>query len=431
MGTDFLLQTENGQLTEFDFLIRMLVTAGIGFVLGLEREYSQYSEKGEIFAGLRTFTLVALLGFLTAYLGITFTYWIFIAGFLGVVAIVAISYWVTSNEGNIGSTTEFAIIFTFLLGGLVLVGSINLSLALTVITLVLLSLKLRLKSMIGQLTQKELFAFVRFVVIALLILPFLPNEFYGPYEVINPREVGWIIVLTSGIGFVGYILMKFLGTDRGILLTSILGGLVSSTLVTFTFSKKSKENPELSQNYAVGIFAAATIMIARVFLWVFIFNKSMLVSLTLPLLIIFFTAFGVALFFYNKQFEKQRSVDKIVLGDPLNIKNAVFFGVFYMGILLLVSYANQTYGANGIYFSSSISALTDVDAIAISVSKLGGTTINLLIAQNAILLATLSNTVVKIGIALFTGSHKLKNYVLIGYGCIFIAGIIGFLVLNA
>ena len=431
MDANFIIQTENGQLTEFDFLIRMLVTAGIGFVLGLEREYSQYSEKGEIFAGLRTFTLVALLGFLTAYLGITFTYWIFIAGFLGVVAIVAISYWVTSNEGNIGSTTEFAIIFTFLLGGLVLVGSINLSLALTVITLVLLSLKLRLKSMIGQLTQKELFAFVRFVVIALLILPFLPNEFYGPYEVINPREVGWIIVLTSGIGFVGYILMKFLGTDRGILLTSILGGLVSSTLVTFTFSKKSKENPELSQNYAVGIFAAATIMIARVFLWVFIFNKSMLVSLTLPLLIIFFTAFGVALFFYNKQFEKQRSVDKIVLGDPLNIRNAVFFGVFYMGILLLVSYANQTYGANGIYFSSSISALTDVDAIAISVSKLGGTTINLLIAQNAILLATLSNTVVKIGIALFTGSHKLKNYVLIGYGCIFIAGIIGFLVLNA
>ena len=291
MDTNFIIPIENGQLTEFDFLIRMLVTAGIGFVLGLEREYSQYSEKGEIFAGLRTFTLVALLGFLTAYLGITFTYWIFIAGFLGVVTIVAISYWVTSNEGNIGSTTEFAIIFTFLLGGLVLVGSINLSLALTVITLVLLSLKLRLKSMIGQLTQKELFAFVRFVVIALLILPFLPDSYYGPYEVINPREVGWIIVLTSGIGFVGYILMKFLGTDRGILLTSILGGLVSSTLVTFTFSKKSKEIPELSQNYAVGIFAAATIMVLRIFLLVFIFNKAMLVELTIPLLIILLTTF--------------------------------------------------------------------------------------------------------------------------------------------
>lgn len=430
MDANFIIQTENGQLTEFDFLIRMLVTAGIGFVLGLEREYSQYSEKVEIFAGLRTFTLVALLGFLTAYLGITFTYWIFISGFLGVVTIVAISYWVTSNEGNIGSTTEFAIIFTFLLGGLVLVGSINLSLALTVITLVLLSLKLRLKSMIGQLTQKELFAFVRFVVIALLILPFLPNEFYGPYEVINPREVGWIIVLTSGIGFVGYILMKFLGTDRGILLTSILGGLVSSTLVTFTFSKKSKETPELSQNYAVGIFAAATMMVLRIFLLVFIFNKTMLIQLTIPLLIILLTTFGIALYFYNKQFEKQHAIDKIVLGDPLNIKNAVFFGVFYMGILLLVSYANHAYGTKGIYLSSAISALTDIDAIAISVSKLGGTTMNLLIAQNAILLATLSNTVVKIGIAVFTGSRQLKKYVLFGYGLIFIAGILGFLVLN-
>lgn len=430
MEADFLLQKENFQFTEFDFLIRMLVTVGIGFVLGLEREFSQYSEKEKNFAGLRTFTIVALLGFLTAYFGIALSYWIFIAGFLGVVAIVAISYWVTSNRGDIGSTTEFAVIFTFLLGSLVLVGNINISLALTVVMLVLLSLKVRLRTMIGQLTQNEVYAFVRFVVFALLILPFLPNQYYGPYDVINPRDVGWIIVLVSGIGFVGYILMKFLGTDRGILLTSILGGLVSSTFVTFTFSKKSKETPELSKNYAVGIFAAATIMVIRVFLLVYIFNKSMLVALTIPLFIIFLTALGVALFFYKSQFGKPRTIDKIVLGDPLNIKNAVFFGVFYMGILLLVSYANQAYGTKGIYISSAISALTDIDAIAISVSKLAETTLNLLIAQNAILLAVLSNTVVKIGIAVFMGSKALKKYVLIGYGFIFIAGVIGFVILN-
>ncbi|HCE53781.1 MAG TPA: MgtC/SapB family protein [Lutibacter sp.] len=430
METDLLIQIENLQLTELDFLIRMLVTVGIGFVLGLEREFSKHSKNMEVFAGIRTFTIVALLGFLTTYLSIIFTYWIFIAGFLGVLSIVAISYWVTSVKGEIGSTTEFAVIFTFLLGGLILVGSINLSLALTVVTLVLLSLKLTFRTMIGQLTQNELYAFVRFVVVALLILPFLPNEFYGPYDVINPREVGWIIVLISGIGFVGYILMKFLGTDRGILLTSILGGLVSSTFVTFTFSKKSKETPELSKIYAVGIFAAATIMVIRVLLLVFIFNKAMLAGLVLPLFIVLLTAFGIALFFYKSQFGKPHTIDKIVLGDPLNIKNAVFFGIFYMGILLLVSYANHIYGAKGIYVSSAISALTDIDAIAISVSKLGGTTMNFLIAQNAILLAVLSNTVVKIGIAVFMGSIALKKYVLIGYGCIFIAGIVGFLVLN-
>jgi uncharacterized membrane protein (DUF4010 family) len=427
----FIIQAENFKLTELDFLIRMLISLGIGLVLGLEREFSNFSEKDEIFAGIRTFAFVALIGFLAALLSFIFNPWIFIAALLSVVCMVVISYWVTAEKGEIGGTTEFAIILTFLLGGLTLLGFINASLALTVVAVVLLSLKMKMKTIVGQLTQKELYAFVRFVVIALLILPFLPNQYYGPYEVINPREVGWIIVLVSGIGFLGYILMKFLGTDRGILLTSLLGGLVSSTIVTYMFSKRSKETPKLSKNYAVGIFAAATVMVFRIFLLVFIFNKEMLVELTMPLLIILFTAFGIALYFYYKQLEKQHSVDKIALGDPLNIKNAVFFGIFYMGILLLVSYANHTYGTKGIYVSSAISALTDIDAITISVSKLGGETMNLLIAQNAILVATLANTIVKIGIALWMGSKQLKKYVLIGYGCIFIAGIIGFLILNA
>jgi len=259
--------------------------------------------------------------------------------------------------------------------------------------------------MIGQLTQKELYAFVRFVVLALLILPFLPDNYFGPYNIINPREVGWIIVLVSGIGFVGYILMKFLGADKGILLTSILGGLVSSTLVTFTFSKNSKEIPQLSQNYAVGIFAAATIMVIRIFLLVFIFNKAMLVELIIPLLIILLTALGVALFFYKRQYGKPALTDEIALGDPLNIKNAVFFGIFYVGILLLVSYANHTYGTKGIYFSSAISALLDIDAITISVSKLGGTTMNTLFAQNAILIATLSNNVV-----IYCRNHRISGF---------------------
>ncbi len=262
----FIIQTENFQLSQTDFLIRMLIATGIGFVLGLEREFSLRSGKEEIFAGVRTFTLVALMGFLTALLSFVFNHWVFIAGFLSVICIVAISYWVSSHKGDIGGTTEFATIFTFLLGGLIFMGQINAGLALTVVVIVLLSLKIKLRNIIGQITQEELCAFVRFVIIALLILPFLPDKNFGPYDVINPREIGWVIVLTSGIGFVGYVLIKFLGTQRGILLTGILGGLVSSTVVTWTFSKKSKETPTLSGNYAVGIFSAATIMIVRVFI---------------------------------------------------------------------------------------------------------------------------------------------------------------------
>lgn len=431
MGTNFIVHLENFQISQSEFLIRLLVTVGVGLVLGLEREFSQFSEKVEIFAGVRTFTLVALLGFLTALLSFTFTYWFFIFSFFCVVCIVAISYWVSAHKGSIGGTTEFATILTFLIGALILIGTINASLALTVIIVVLLSLKVKLRTIIGQLTQNELYAFIRFVIIALLILPFLPNIYYGPFNVINPREVGWVIVLTSGFGFVGYVLMKFLGTNKGILLTSILGGLISSTVVTFTFSRKSSETPSLSQNFAVGIFAAATIMIIRVVLWVYIFNSQLLKGLLLPLSVIFLTAIGVTYYFYRMQPTKKTFKEKIPLGDPLNIKNAAFFGILYTGILILVSYASATYGTKGIYISSIISALTDIDAITISVSKLVGSTINYLTAQNSILLATLSNTVMKTGITIFTGSKALKKYVIIGYGFIFIAGIIGFIILNS
>jgi uncharacterized membrane protein (DUF4010 family) len=119
------------------------------------------------------------------------------------------------------------------------------------------------------------------------------------------------------------------------------------------------------------------------------------------------------------------------LGEPLNIKDAVFFGIVYTGILTLVSYASTEYGDKGIYISSAISALTDIDAITISMSKLGGISINYLTAQNAILLATLTNTIIKIGLSLWFGSKQLKKYVLVGYGVIFLAGLIGFVLLNS
>ena len=257
---DLILQIENFELTQSDFLIRMLIAVGIGLVIGLEREFSHF-QKEDIFAGLRTFSIVALCGFVFTLFSFIYFSWVFIAGLFAVIIIVAISYWVSAKQGDVGSTTEFALIFTYLLGGLVLLGYIEYSLALTVIILVLLSLKPKFKVIVGQLTQDEVYAFIRFVIIALLILPFLPNKYYGPFNVINPQEIGWIIVLTSGIGFVGYLLMKFLGSNRGLLLTGIVGGLVSSTVISWIFSKKSKETPSLSNGFALAIFAAATIMI--------------------------------------------------------------------------------------------------------------------------------------------------------------------------
>lgn len=425
-----LIDTPTFKLTQLEFLIRLLVTTGIGFVLGLERQIAHPSEKGDAFAGVRTFTLITFIGFVAALLSVLFHPYIFIAGLIAILILVSIAYWITANKGGIGGTTEFAAVLTYLLGGLTLSGNIDISLAITVIVLVMLSSKIKLKNIVSQITTEELSAFVIFIVLALLILPFLPNQNYGPYNVINPREIGWIIVLTSGIGFFGYVIMKFLGTNIGVLLTGIVGGLVSSTVVTWTFAKRSKEVPKLSGKFSVAIFAAATVMVVRVAIWVFIFNKPLLNELILPMALLFLSALGVTLFIYRSQIHLEQSNETIPLGEPINLKDAVFFGVLYTGILLLISYANSEYGTKGIYITSIISALTDIDAITISVSKLALNSIGFLTAQNAILIAALSNTIVKIGIALMVGSKELRKFIVIGYGIIFLAGIVGFIIIN-
>lgn len=427
----FLIQNDAFQLTQMEFFIRMLVAIGIGFLIGLEREHSSRPETIEIFAGVRTFVFVVLFGFLLTFLSQFFTHWIVIAGLTLTGLIVAVYYWVSSQRGRIGGTTEFATLIAFILGITTFLGFLEESLAITVIVLVILSLKLQLRDLIGQISQVEMYALIKFIVLVLLIFPFLPDRTIDPFNIFNPRELGWIIILISGIGFAGYVLMKFIGGDKGILITGILGGIISSTVATWVFSKKSKETPELSRKCAVAIFAASTIMIIRVSAWVFIFNRALLDKLAIPILLLFIASIGVAVYYHIRKDHNSKVDTDFPLGEPLNLKGAVVFGLLYTVILFVVSYANEQFGATGIYITSGIAGLTDINAITISMSKLAGDTITALNAQNAILLATLSNTVIKITIALSAGSKALKKYILIGYGLIFIAGLIGFVILNS
>ncbi len=426
-----MIDQESFQLTQLDFFIRLLVATGIGLLIGLEREHASSPIKDEIFAGVRTFVFVVLFGFLTAFLSYFFTHWLIVGGLFSVMFFGGLSYWIKSRGGDIGGTTAFAMLMAYLLGCATLLGFIEVSLAVTVIALVILSLKGPLHSIVQQITQNEFYALVKFVVISLLILPFLPNETMGPYDVFNPREVGWVVMLTSGIGFVGYILMKFLGSKRGILLTGIFGGLVSSTVVAWVFAEKSKEVAGLSKNCAVAILSASTVMVVRVLVWIIIFNQAMLGKLVLPLVLVFLAGFGVAYYYFKRPSRHSDITTGFPLGEPLNLKKAFFFGILYSGILFLVSYANSQLGTKGIYVSSAVAALTDIDAITISVSKLAGDSFPILTAQNVILLATLCNTLVKIGISLTVGSKALRKYVLWGFGLIFLAAIAGFLIINA
>ncbi len=423
---EYIINTIDWKVTQLDFLIRLLVATGIGILLGLEREHSAMIKSEQKFAGIRTFVFLTLLGFVGTALHYLISPWILAGVFFAVVTLTSVSYWFTAKQGDIGGTSELTGIMAVLLGCLVFMGYFEISLVITVIALVFLSSKVQLQLVIGQITQEEMYAFVRFVVIALLIFPFLPDQNFGPYNAINPREVGLVILLTSGLGFMGYVLMRVLGTGKGILLTGIVGGLVSSTLVTWIFAKKSKEHPTLATVYASGILAASTIMVLRVFLWVFLFNKFLIPGLSLSLGLMLLTAAGITVYFFLKGRKDENKEASIPLGKPLDLGSAILFGGLYVLILIGIHFANDWIGPEGTLITSGLAGLSDVDAISISIAKLSTTSLPLNTAHQAILIATLANTLMKFGIAVWAGHPVLRRFMLIGYGVIFVAALIGF-----
>lgn len=413
-----------------DFLIRIAVALGIGGVIGLERQYSAMKENSSGFSGVRTFSILVLLGFAGGIFYHVFSPWVYGVILLGVVILQATSYWYTATQGDRGLTTELSSVFAFILGTLVLNGLIEISLFITVILVVVLSSKFRIKTIVGKITAEELYDFIRFVVLALLIFPFLPDETFGPYQVLNFREIGWVVLLTSGLGLVGYILTKFLGANRGILVSGLVGGLVSSTAVTWVFAQKSKENPSLSSSCATAILAASSIMTIRVLIWTFIFNLALFEKLLFPVLILFLAGLGITVYIFAKRKKELMDDQLIPLKKPLDLKSALVFGAIYSAILLLVSYANENLGERGTFISSAIAGISDIDAITISVSKLAGNQLIMQIAGISILIATISNTLVKMGIGIYAGSMELRKKLILGYGVVFGAGIIALFIIR-
>lgn len=426
---EFLIDQVDFQITQLDLLIRLAVGIGIGLLIGLEREHASLQRNIQPFGGIRTFVLIIILSFLSMLLYYWINPWMLAISIIGLFSLVGFSYHISHKE-NAGSTTEISIIIAYFLGIITFLGYIEISLAITMIVVSLLSAKIQLQKFVGTISSTELVAVIRFGVIALLIFPFLPNEAIDPYGVINLREVGLIVLLTSGLSFIGYILMRIFGKDYGILFTGIIGGLISSTMITWIFAKKSKEEPALSHNSMAAIMAASSIMIVRVIVWVWVFNKTLFNSLFIPTTIIALTSLACTLYFHFKHNNKDTEEVDFPLGEPLNLRTAMFFAFLYTAILLFISFSNERFGTSGVYITSAIASLTDINAITISLTQLAGDSINYITGSIAIIIGTLSNTLIKIGIALYAGSKELRKMTFIGYGMIFLSGIIAFLILT-
>lgn len=418
---------ENFQLLS-PYLTGLLVATGIGFIIGLEREFKASTEKDE-FAGIRTYPLISALGFVCTTLSHALGKEILMTVFPSIIVLIGITYYVRSQKGHMGLSSEIALIIAFALGCMAGLQLIREALAAAVITTTLLSLKGQFKAFINQLTQDEIYAFIKFIILSMLVLPFLPDTDYGPAGILNPSEIGFIVVIVSSLSFIGYLLVKFIGPEKGILLTALFGGLFSSTSVAWVFSSRSREADQLHNTaYAAGILLASSIMFLRVAAITAIFNLEVFNMIILPTSCMAITGLLASWIVFNRKnndsIPDTTTDTQLKLGNPANIVNALSFGLLYIAISLMVYYGNRFMGDKGLLVTGLISGLADVDAISISMSKFALASVKLPLAILVIITAMLSNTFVKAMICITKGSLFLRKRIAFGLGSVIGVGLL-------
>lgn len=397
----------------------LALALGLGLLVGLQRERTNAP-----LAGFRTFPLITVAGSLCAILAKDFGGWTLAMGFIALAAMIVVGNLAELKKPNpdAGLTTEAAMLVMYGVGAYLVVGSTTIAIILGAVVAVLLHLKPQMRKFADKLGDDDFKAIMQFVVITMLILPLLPHEYFGPFNVLNPFKLWLMVVLIVGISLTGYIIYKFFGEKAGTLAGGILGGLISSTATTVSYSRRTKENPQTAALASVVIMMASAIVFARVLL---------LVSTTAPS---FFGAargplgamLGITLILAGIAWSLGRGERSAMpkQSNPSELKAALVFGALYGVILLAVAAAKEYFGQSGLYAVAVLSGLTDMDAITLSVSelvqtaKLDGQT-----GWRLVLTASLSNLVFKTGVVAVLANRALLARIGWLFGSAFAGGL--------
>jgi uncharacterized membrane protein (DUF4010 family) len=398
----------------------LAIALGLGLLVGLQREWDRHP-----LAGIRTFTLITLLGAASALLARDFGGWIVAASLLGLAALLISGNWLREtgdSKAPAGQTTETAALVMFSVGAMLMAGYTLPAVVLGGATAVLLHLKDRLERVVGRLSASDIRAVFQFVLIALVILPLLPNETYGPYDVLNPFKIWLMVVLIVGISLSAYVAYRLVGVHAGSILGGILGGLISSTATTVSYARQSKDNPKVVGTAALVIVIASTVVLVRVAIEIAAVARGLLPALIPPFAAIFALMAGISAWLYLRSQQGEAKAPEH--GNPSQLKPAIVFGLLYAVVLLMVAFFRDHFGDSAIYAAALISGLTDVDALTLSVAELfNRERVAADTAWRAILLATLSNLAFKAGAAGLLGGAALFRVVGAAFGVAIIAGL--------
>jgi uncharacterized membrane protein (DUF4010 family) len=388
-----------------DAFLSLALALAVGLIIGMERGWDKRGEAdGSRIAGVRTFALIGLLGGLWQLLTVGSSPLLMGAGLLAVAAVMAAADFAQASvKHNFGVTTVIATLITFVLGALCVQGHQSVAAASAVVVTTLLSLKPVLHGWLERIEELEIRAALKLLLISVVVLPLLPNRGYGPWQTLNPYRLWWMVVLLSAISFAAYVAVKLGGTKHGVLGIGLLGGLMSSTGVTVQLSRLSKQMKRKDMA-AAGILVACATMFVRLLVVISFINRAFLAQIVWPFLAMALPLFAAALFFART---KPAAMEPIRLRNPLELAQSVKFAGLLASILLISKAMHEQWGASGLYLAATASGLADVDAITISIAQMNFEEAGRQSATLAAVLATMTNTVTKCGLAGFLGGREL------------------------
>ncbi|HEY3933892.1 MAG TPA: MgtC/SapB family protein [Gemmatimonadales bacterium] len=398
--------------------IRLGVAGLVGLAVGTEREWSGRTAARRRFAGIRTFFLLGLEGGVAGLLttsGNTVAGTVLLASGA---AFAVVAYWTATRraERPLDGTTEAAALLVLALSFLAGIGATALAGGAAVVVVAALAEKRGLHQFVAGIDQTELRAALQFAALACVVLPLLPAGPFPGFLNIKPRALWAIVVLFSGVNFAGYLARRYVGPDRGYGLAGILGGMVSSTVVTLQFSRLSRRDPAHGTALALGVVGACAVLPLRVLVLCLVLDAAVardLLPFMLPAALV-----GGILVVIGWRRSPHAAADLPQLGNPLRLGSAIPMAAIFELAIVAVTYAQQFWGSGGLRGSALALGMVDADALTASMTRLPAGVATTPTAAHAIAIGVFASVVFKIAISVALGAKTFRPWVITGLGLI-------------
>lgn len=413
------------------------ISLGLGALVGLQRQQAESR-----IAGIRTFPLITVLGTISGLVALaipTVGAALVVVSMLGVITASGLGNYLRARPwsqpaatgdkekksgAGAGITTEMAILVMYVVGVYLVFGNSFVAICVTGVIVLLLYSKDLLHRFVRSLGENDVRGIMQFVLLACVILPVLPNQNFGPYHVLNPRNIWLVVVLVVGISLLGYVAYRVVGERAGTVISGLLGGLISSTATTVSFARRSREgNGGQATTALLAIMLASTVLYGRVIIELSAVAARQLPAMIAPLLTLAAVTVALTLFLLLKRRPQDGSLPP--QQNPTNLRAALVFALIYAAVVLATAAAKDYMGSSGLYAIAAISGLPDLDAITLATGQSASNgEITPDTAWRAVLIALLSSMIMKLFICGLLGNRALLRKALLFFAINIAAGLL-------